>query len=335
MASARACARWGRNTYRHAALWLLAGPVCAFGRGARDTDRDGGTPPAPDSGTLADGGAAAPLLGDAFDCGKATAVGGLAGSSRASALERRQVDVGAFPDALCDDGTPALFYVRPASASAGQNRWIIQLLGIGACSSPAVCAKRWCPRGQRVQGTRPQRSWETVSIIGAIRVGKASRLLTHRGAVNGPVFRRFVRTCLAPFIRPGDLAIMDNLKMHKSPRTKRLFEAAGGVPLYLPTYSPELNPIELLWAHLKRGNSALRSDAFAGASPGPTSRGGSAGHSASPITTDPSVRMSAPAGRRAPNGLSASFRADVWGARRPGIVPQGSRWQGRKRRRGR
>jgi transposase len=110
----------------------------------------------------------------------------------------------------------------------------------------------WSPRGQRVHGTRPQRSWKTVSIIGAIRIGKAPRLMTHRGAVNGTIFRRFVRTCLVPFIRPGDLVVMDNLNMHKSQSTKRLIEAAGGVPVYLPTYSPELNPIELLWAHLKR-----------------------------------------------------------------------------------
>lgn len=119
----------------------------------------------------------------------------------------------------------------------------------------------WAPRGVRVYGTKPQRSWKTISIIGAMRLGEQPRLMTHRGSVKGPVFRRFVRACLVPFLRPGDLVVMDNLNMHKSPATRRLIEAAGAVPLYLPTYSPELNPIELLWAHLKRELRRLALDA--------------------------------------------------------------------------
>ena len=147
-----------------AGLGLAVVLLCACGRGGKGADRDGGTPADVDSGTLKDGGAGAPLLGDAFDCGKATAVGGLASSSRASALERKQVDVGAFPDALCNDGTPALFYVRPASTSAGMNKWVIQLLGGGACSSPALCAKRWCSvdtnfsKTQMTSATSPERT---------------------------------------------------------------------------------------------------------------------------------------------------------------------------------
>ena len=84
--------------------------------------------------------------------------------------------------------------------------------------------------------------------------------MTHPGSVNGPVFRQFVRKCLVPFLRRGDLVVMDNLNMHKSLATRRLIEAAGAVPVYLPTYSPELNPIELLWAHLKRALRTLALD---------------------------------------------------------------------------
>lgn len=118
----------------------------------------------------------------------------------------------------------------------------------------------WSPRGTRVVGTRPNKNWKTVSILGAIRCGEKPRLMTHRGAVNGRIFRRFVRKCLVPFVRRGDVVVMDNLNMHKSLATRRLIEAAGAVPIYLPTYSPELNPIELLWAHLKRALRKLALD---------------------------------------------------------------------------
>lgn len=74
------------------------------------------------------------------------------------------------------------------------------------------------------------------------------------------MFRRFVRKCLTPFLRRGDLGVMDNLNMHKSLATRRLIEAAGATPVYLPTHSPELNPIELLWAHLKRALRTLALD---------------------------------------------------------------------------
>lgn len=61
-------------------------------------------------------------------------------------------------------------------------------------------------------------------------------------------------------LRRGDLVVMDNLNMHKSLATRRLIESAGATPIYLPTYSPELNPIELLWAHLKRDLRKLALD---------------------------------------------------------------------------
>jgi transposase len=117
------------------------------------------------------------------------------------------------------------------------------------------------PRGTRVVGTRPQRNWKTLSIIGAIRLGHHPRLMTHPGSVDGRTFRRFVRAQLVPWLRPGDLVVMDNLNMHRSAATRRLIERAGATPVYLPTYSPELNPIELLWAHLKRQLRKLALDA--------------------------------------------------------------------------
>ena len=77
-------------------------------------------------------------------------------------------------------------------------------------------------------------------------------MMTHRGAVNGRVFLRFVRTRLAPAIGPGDIVVMDNLNFHKMVVIRDAIRATGATPIYLPTYSPELNPIELWWGDLKR-----------------------------------------------------------------------------------
>lgn len=115
----------------------------------------------------------------------------------------------------------------------------------------------WAPRGERAVGTRPFRSWKTLSLVGAIRLGARPKLMTHRGAINGRVFTRFVRQRLVPWLRRGDVVVMDNLNMHKMRRVRDAIEAAGALPLYLPTYSPELNPIELWWADLKRELRAL------------------------------------------------------------------------------
>ena len=110
----------------------------------------------------------------------------------------------------------------------------------------------WAPSGQRAHGTRPGRNWKTVSLLGAIRIGEKPRLMTHRGSINAKTFMRFVRRCLVPWLRRGDVVVMDNLNMHKMLIVRQAIQDAGATPIYLPTYSPELNPIELLWADMKR-----------------------------------------------------------------------------------
>ena len=110
----------------------------------------------------------------------------------------------------------------------------------------------WSFKGKRVVGRRPGRSWKTVSLLGAIRLGAKPRLMTHRGSIDGRVFLRFVRKYLVPWLGRGDVVVMDNLNSHKMRAVRDAIEAAGAVPVYLPTYSPELNPIELWWADMKR-----------------------------------------------------------------------------------
>ena len=119
----------------------------------------------------------------------------------------------------------------------------------------------WSLRGERVFGTRPARTWKTLTLIGAVRLGERPLLMTHNGSVNSKVFVRFLRRRLSRMLRPGDIVVMDNLASHKTAAAKRALADLGVVPLYLPTYSPELNPIELWWAHLKRELRTLAIDA--------------------------------------------------------------------------
>jgi transposase len=118
----------------------------------------------------------------------------------------------------------------------------------------------WAARGLRAHGTKPGRTWSTLTLIGAIREGERPKLMTHKGAVNSRVFLAFVKRRLTPWLRRGDVVVMDNLGAHKTPVVRQAIEAAGALPIYLPTYSPELNPIELWWGHLKATLRSLRID---------------------------------------------------------------------------
>jgi transposase len=96
-----------------------------------------------------------------------------------------------------------------------------------------------------------------VTLIGAIRLVHRPKLMTHRGAVNGRTFLRFTKQRLLRWLRPGDVVVMDNLNMHKMVAVREAIESVGATAVYLPTYSPELNPIELLWADMKRNLRTL------------------------------------------------------------------------------
>jgi hypothetical protein len=137
---------------------VLLGLMAACGGGGTGSPSDGGAlgdgAAAQDGSASTDGGAPAKLLGEALDCAKVNAVGGIAASSRAAALEKKQLDVGTFPDALCNDGTPAIVYVRPSLSTAGRNKWVIQLMGGGACFTAASCASRWCSVGTNFSKTQ-------------------------------------------------------------------------------------------------------------------------------------------------------------------------------------
>jgi hypothetical protein len=83
-------------------------------------------------------------IGSVLTCGTPASTGGLAAGGD---LQRYDLDLGVFPDARCNDGTPAVFYFRPGSTPAGLTRWVIELQGGGGCTNPDGCARRWCHVG--------------------------------------------------------------------------------------------------------------------------------------------------------------------------------------------
>jgi transposase len=88
-------------------------------------------------------------------------------------------------------------------------------------------------------------------MISSIRVDGSTACMAIDGATDAEVFQTYVREVLGPTLRPGDLVVMDNLAPHKSDQTLALIAQAGAEALFLPAYSPDLNPIEKMWSKVK------------------------------------------------------------------------------------
>lgn len=88
-------------------------------------------------------------------------------------------------------------------------------------------------------------------MISSVRLDGSTACMTIDGATDTAVFQAYVREVLCPSLRPGDLVIMDNLGPHKNEQTIALIAAAGASVRFLPAYSPDLNPIEMMWSKLK------------------------------------------------------------------------------------
>lgn len=88
-------------------------------------------------------------------------------------------------------------------------------------------------------------------MIGALRFDGSTACMTIPGATNAVIFRTYIREVLLPTMKAGDVLVMDNLSAHKNAETLDLLEAAGVEVRFLPPYSPELNPIEMMWSKVK------------------------------------------------------------------------------------
>ncbi len=117
----------------------------------------------------------------------------------------------------------------------------------------------WAPRGERLIAKIPHGHWKTTTLIAALGIDGIRCSTVVDGAINGDVFEAFVRHVLLPELRPGDVVVMDNLSSHKRLAVRQLIESAGAELVYLPPYSPDLNPIELIFSKVKQ---LLRSLAY-------------------------------------------------------------------------
>ena len=111
------------------------------------------------------------------------------------------------------------------------------------------------PYGRRCVAALPHGHWKTTTFVGALRATGMTAPMVLDGPMDGPAFEAYVTQVLLPTLRPGDIVVMDNLAAHKRPEVAIAIEAAGAKLLFLPPYSPDLNPIEMAFAKLK---AALR-----------------------------------------------------------------------------
>jgi len=109
----------------------------------------------------------------------------------------------------------------------------------------------WAPRGQRCHATIPHGHWKTVTFVGGLTLGGFIAPMLLDGPMDGEVFRAWCEQMLAPRLRPGHIVVMDNLAAHKVDGVRLAIEACRATLLYLPPYSPDLNPIENAFAKLK------------------------------------------------------------------------------------
>ncbi len=105
--------------------------------------------------------------------------------------------------------------------------------------------------GERVVDNAPQNYGENITMLATLSLDGITAPMTVAGAVDGVVFRTYVEKVLAPTLSAGDIVIMDNLGAHKVSGVRELIEARGARVIYLPPYSPDLNPIEKCWSKIK------------------------------------------------------------------------------------
>ena len=107
------------------------------------------------------------------------------------------------------------------------------------------------PRGERLVAAVPHGHWRTTTFIAGLRQSGVIAPLVLDGPMTGAAFRAYLEQLLAPALEPGDVVVMDNLAAHKVAGVEQAIALAGASLLYLPPYSPDLNPIEQLIAQLK------------------------------------------------------------------------------------
>ena len=120
-----------------------------------------------------------------------------------------------------------------------------------ATSTNMVRLRGRCPRGERLIGSVPHGHRKTITLVAGLRHDGIVAPFVIDGPMNGSTFLTYVEQCLAPTLDRRDIVIMDNLPAHKVAGATEAIEAAGATAFYLPSYSPDLNPIEQVFSKLK------------------------------------------------------------------------------------
>jgi transposase len=109
----------------------------------------------------------------------------------------------------------------------------------------------WGPKGERLLGFAPDGRWRTLTFLAALRIDVLTEPCVVEGPINGSIFRAYIEQFLAPTLRAGDIVILDNLGSHRSAAIRSAVLKAGAKLAFLPPYSPDLNPIEQVFAKVK------------------------------------------------------------------------------------
>ena len=109
----------------------------------------------------------------------------------------------------------------------------------------------WAPCGRKLLAKVPQGQWRTLTFLAALRCDRIDAPCVIDGPINGESFLAYVEQVLVPTLKPGDIVIIDNLGSHKGKAVRRAIRSAGAHLFFLPPYSPDLNPIEQVFAKLK------------------------------------------------------------------------------------
>ena len=120
-----------------------------------------------------------------------------------------------------------------------------------AVTTKMVRPNGWSPRGERLVGDVPMGHWETVTFIAGFRQTGIVAPMLIKGAMNGEAFLAYIEQCLVPTLKRKDIVVVDNVSFHKVAGVEEAIQAAGAELRYLPQYSPEFNPIELVFHPLK------------------------------------------------------------------------------------
>ena len=120
-----------------------------------------------------------------------------------------------------------------------------------AVSTNLVRLNGRAPRGERVIGSVPLGTWETITFVAALRHNQMTAPMVVAGAMTGEMFLAYVEQCLVPTLKRNDIVVMDNCRVHLGPGIRQAIEKARATLRYLPKYSPDHNPIEMPYSKFK------------------------------------------------------------------------------------